>query len=503
MVFSPWELRIMTSFAFFIPTNKENIMNPTDLILKNFERISSIPRDTKNEAGIRAWLQDWASARSLTSKTDAIGNLVIQVPASGGYENHPILILQGHLDMVCQKTPDSPHDFKRDPICIIRDGDWIKADRTTLGADNGIAIALMMAIVEDETIVHPPLEFLLTVEEELGVVGADNLDPSLLAGKTLINLDSEDEGIFTIGCAGGGSTYLTLPVNWEFQLPDEVAFELKVGGLRGGHSGDDIHKHRANANKLMARALDLLQRNASIHLSALKGGTARNAIPRDAEAAFVCDRGMSARCRVVIDQLAGTLREEYKQAEPNLFLKLTEMKDSVAGVISVADTRKIIQVLMILPNGVAEMSVEIEGFVETSNNIGIVELKEEGMLVVSNQRSTFISRMEEMAYRVESIGLLAGAKVEHTKIFPAWEPNMDSDLLKKCWQVYETQFGNPPTVNIIHAGLECGMISDRCGGLDSISLGPTVQNPHSPDERLYIPSVEKTWKFLRALLASC
>jgi dipeptidase D len=493
----------MTSFAFVIPTNKENIMNPTDLILKNFEQISSIPRDTKNEAGIRVWLQDWAFARSLTSKTDSIGNLVIQVPASGGYEDHPVLILQGHLDMVCQKTPDSSHDFTRDPIRIIRDGDWIKADRTTLGADNGIAIALMMAIVEDETIVHPPLEFLLTVEEELGVVGADNLDPSLLTGKTLINLDSEDEGIFTIGCAGGGSTYLTLPVKWEFQLPDEVAFELKVGGLRGGHSGDDIHKHRANANKLMARALDLLQRNASIRLSALKGGTARNAIPRDAEAAFVCQHERSAQCRVVIDQLAETLREEYKQAEPNLFLKLTEMRDSVAGVISEADTRKSIQLLMILPNGVAEMSVEIEGFVETSNNVGIVELKEEGMLVVSNQRSTFMSRMEEMAYRVESIGLLVGASVEHTKIFPAWEPNMDSDLLKKCWHIYETQFGNPPRVNIIHAGLECGMISDRCGGLDAISLGPTVQNPHSPDEILYIPSVEKTWKFLRALLASC
>jgi len=481
---------------------KGKLMNPTDGILKNFEKISSIPRGTKNEAGIRTWLQNWTASRGLTFKTDAAGNLVIQVPASGGYENHPTLILQGHLDMVCQKTPDSTHDFTRDPIRIIRDGDWMKADKTTLGADNGIAIALMMSIVEDGSVQHPPLELLLTVEEELGVVGADNLDPSLLTGKILINLDSEDEGIFTIGCAGGGSTYLTLPVSWEFQSLAEAAFELKIGGLKGGHSGDDIHKHRANANKLMARVLDLVQRDIPIRLSALAGGTARNAMPRDATAVFVCSREMSAKCRELVQQYEETLQVEYRQAEPNLFLMLAEMKDLVAGVISTADTRKCIQLLMILPNGVAEMSAEIEGFVETSNNIGIMELKGQGLSVVSNQRSTFFSRMEEMAYRVEAIGAMAGAKIEHTKIFPAWKPNLDSSLLKKCRQVYEAQFGNPPIVNIVHAGLECGEISDRCGGLDSISLGPTVQNPHSPDERMHIPSVEKTWKFLTALLKS-
>ena len=477
-------------------------MDLTDRILDNFEKISSIPRGTKNEARIRTWLQDWASRCGLAFKIDTVGNLLIQIPASGGYENHATVILQGHLDMVCEKMPDSNHDFTRDPICIIRDGDWLKADKTTLGADNGIAIALMMAIAEDETVSHPPLEFLLIVEEELGVVGADNLDPSLLTGKILINLDSEDEGVFTVGCAGGGSTYLALPVNWEIQAPEDVAFELKVGGLRGGHSGDDIHKHRANANKLMARTLDFVQRNVSIHLSAFKGGTARNAIPRDTTAVFVCSREVLAKCREVIEQFKETLCEEYKQTETNLSLTLAEMKDSAAGIISETDTRKCVQLLMALPNGVEEMSAEIEGFVETSNNIGIVELKEEGLFVVSNQRSTFFSKIDEMAHRVESIGLLAGAKVVHTKIFPAWKPNMDSALLKKCQQMYEEQFGIPPIVNIIHAGLECGIISDRCGGLDSISVGPTIQHPHSPDERMYIPSVEKTWKFLTVLLAS-
>jgi dipeptidase D len=477
-------------------------MNPTDRILEKFEQISSIPRDTKNEAGIRVWLQNWASARRLSSKADAPGNLMIQVPASAGCGNHPTLILQGHLDMVCQKTSDSPHDFTRDPIRILHDGDWLKADKTTLGADNGIGIALMMALTEDKAVAHPPLELLFTVEEELGVVGADNLDPSLLTGKMLINLDSEDEGIFTIGCAGGGNTFLTLPVNWEFQFPHEAAFELKISGLQGGHSGDDIHKHRANANKLMARALDLIQRSVPIRLSALNGGTARNAIPRDAEVVFVCPREMSVGCLDLARSIEKEFQAEFSQSEPNLRLRITEMKDAAAGVISEADIRKCVQLLMILPNGMAEMSAEIEGFVETSNNIGIVELKEEGLYVVSNQRSTFFSKMEEMAYRVEAIGALAGAKIEHTKIFPAWKPNMDSPLLKKCQQVYEAQFGVSPTVNIVHAGLECGVISDRCGALDAISLGPTIKNAHSPDERMYIPSVEKTWKFLTALLAS-
>ena len=476
-------------------------MKPTELILKKFEQISFIPRGTKFEAGIRQWLIEWGSALNLKSRVDAVGNLVIQIPASIGYEDHPTLILQGHLDMVWQQTPESTHDFTRDPIQLICDDDWMKANKTTLGADNGIAIAMMMAIVEDETVAHPPLELLLTVEEELGVVGADNLDASLLTGKILINLDSEDEGVFTVGCAGGGSTYLTVPVVWESQTSDEVVFELKVSGLQGGHSGDDIHKHRANANKLIARVFDAIQRDVPIRLSTLKGGTVRNAIPRDAEAVFVCPREMSVKCCDVFHSFEKILQAEHKQTDQDLSLSLVEMKESVAGAISVDDTRRCVQLLMALPNGVSEMSAEVEGFVETSNNIGVVELREEGLSVISSQRSTVISHIEEMAYRIESIGLLAGAKVEHTKIFPAWQPNMDSALLKKCQQVYESQFGKPPIVNVVHAGLECGIISDRCGGLDSISLGPTIQNPHSPDEKLYIPSIARVWDFLKALLA--
>jgi dipeptidase D len=263
-------------------------MNPTDLILSCFEQVSSIPRGTKYEEKIRSWLMEWADERGLKSRVDASGNLVLYVPASAGMKGSPTIILQGHLDMVCEKTPDSTHDFRRDPIRLIRDGDWIKADRTTLGADNGIAIALMMALVEDEDALYPALELLLTVEEEFGLTGADNLDPSLLSGKILINLDSETEGEFTVGCAGGGSVYIDFPVQLESVSSDYVFLQLNVSGLIGGHSGEDIAKHHANANKLLARALDELQREVPIRLVSFQGGTARNAIPRDADAIVAC-----------------------------------------------------------------------------------------------------------------------------------------------------------------------------------------------------------------------
>ena len=290
-------------------------MTPTELILKNFEKISSVPRGTKFEAGIRQWLMDWATAYNLKSRTDAIGNLVIYVPASSGYESKETLILQGHLDMVWQKSPESKHNFGKDPIQLIRDGDWIRANGTTLGADNGIGIALMMSLVEDESVKHPPLELLLTVEEEMGVVGADNLDPSLLSGKTLVNLDSETEGVFTVGCAGGGSVNITLPVTWESQKQNEIAFELKVSGLQGGHSGEDINKFRTNANKLIARVLDLIQRDVEFRLSILKGGTARNAIPREAQAVFICPKEKADLFQVKFSAVLQTIQSEFLHTE--------------------------------------------------------------------------------------------------------------------------------------------------------------------------------------------
>ena len=346
-------------------------MSSTDQILIKFEQISAIPRGTKNEAAIRQWLIEWALSRRLPGKTDSAGNLVIYVPASDGRENTPVLILQGHLDMVCQKTSDSVHDFTRDPIHIIRDGDWLKADKTTLGADNGIAIAIVMALVEDENISRPPLELLFTVEEEVGIGGADCLDPNLLTGKLLVNLDSEIEGVFTVGCAGGGSTYITLPVNWSAPSKDEITFELKVSGLQGGHSGEDIQKHRGNANKILARTLDEVQRTIPIRLSTFKGGTARNAIPRDAEATFICSREMSTLCGETIHSFEKILQSEFASVEQGPFLALSEETDPITTAISLDQTIRGIQLIMALPNSVAEMSAKVQGFVEKSNNIGI------------------------------------------------------------------------------------------------------------------------------------
>jgi len=474
-------------------------MNPTELILSNFEKVSSIPRGTKYEAGIRNWLITWAAEHNCTSKTDAAGNLVIYVPASKGYEDRPTLILQGHLDMVWQKISESTHDFERDPIQLIRDGDWIRANGTTLGADNGIGIALMMSLVEDESVKHPPLELLLTVEEEMGLTGADNLDPTLLTGKALINVDSETEGVFTVGCAGGGSVNITLPVTWDTQKENGIVFELKVSGLQGGHSGEDINKFRTNANKLIARLLDEIQRDIPIRLSMLKGGTARNAIPRDAEAVFVCPNDKKESCREIFSALQAIIQSELAKTEKGLVLTLNEI--NVEPVRVIAETETAIRLLIALPHGVSSMSADMPAFVETSNNIGIMELKEDGLSIISNHRSSVFSRLEEITRRVETIAWLAGAKIERTKMFPPWQPNMESSLLKKCVDTYRSIKEEDPKIELTHGGLECGIISDRCGGLDTISMGPTIKDLHSPDERLFVPSLAGTWEFLKTLLA--
>ncbi|MBL8062987.1 MAG: aminoacyl-histidine dipeptidase [Anaerolineales bacterium] len=475
-------------------------MNPTELILSNFEKVSSIPRGSKNEAAIRNWLIKWAAEHNCTSKTDVAGNLVIYAPASAGYEDRPTLILQGHMDMVCQKTLESTHDFTKDPIQLIRDGDWIRANGTTLGADNGIGIALMMSLVEDESVKHPRLELLLTVEEEFGIVGADNLDPSLISGKTMINLDSETEGVFTVGCAGGGSVYITQPIIWEAPIAGETAFELKVSGLLGGHSGEDIHKHRANANKLIGRLLDGILRNVQIRLSEIKGGTARNAIPREAKAVFTCLLDQVETLREISSVLFQIIRREHTRTEPGLVISLMEAGEEPVRLASLIDSQKIACLLSALPNGVSAFSADTPGSVETSNNIGVMETKEVGFEIISNHRSSVLTRLEESIARVEALAWLAGAKTEQTKLFPPWQPDIESRLLQQSLRVYRATFEKEPVVMVCHGGLECGIISSRCGGIDAISIGPDMQHLHSPDERLYVPSLSRVWDFLCRLL---
>jgi len=477
-------------------------MSPADRILQFFDGVSAIPRCTGNEEGIRVWLGQWAQLHSFAHEVDAAGNLVIRVPASIGYEDHATVILQGHLDMVCQKTDDSTHDFSRDPIRCLRDGDWLRADRTTLGADNGIAIALMMALTEDASVVHPPLELLLTVSEEQGVVGADNLDPALVSGKTLLNLDSEQEGIFTVGCAGGVSVNINLPVSREVSRDDEIVFEVKIDGLLGGHSAEDINKRRANANVLIARILDELGRACGIRLSTMAGGTARNAIPRKAVSVFVCPVQQSLACREAFRAMAADLLNEYRDDEPAIAVEMKELESQPIEVISRSQTMVVTRLIVSLPNGVASMSGEIPGFVETSNNIGVVELCAASLSIVSSNRSAVYSRIEEITRRVEAIAALAGAGSERTRLFPPWKPSVVSPLLDACLTAYRNSNVTDGKVELAHGGLECGIISDRCGGLDAVSMGPTIEALHSPDERLSIPSLSRTWDFLVTLLAS-
>ncbi len=472
-------------------------MDATQTVLNIFEQLSAIPRGSGNEAQISRWLQARAAASGFSSQSDEAGNLVIRIPASIGYEKSPCIVLQGHMDMVCEKTPDSPHDFLRDPIRCIVEGEWLHADRTTLGADNGIAIAFALTVAEDPTVLHPPLELLFTVQEEVGLGGANLLKPGFITGKILLNLDSEDDGTFIIGCAGGQNVHMSLPLSFE-PAPFEAAFLLKVSGLQGGHSGVDIHKHRASANKLLARTLAHIQKLTPLALASLDGGTAHNAISRQAEAVFACAAQQVPVVLQAVQEFQAVLSNEYSASESGISLTLTPAQ--AKRTASLASTARVIQLITALPHGIAEMSASVEGFVETSNNLARIEFVDNTLNIVTNQRSTVMTRMQDLSERIGACGQLAGAQVSISPPYPGWQPDMKSPLLQKSVQTYRSLFGSDPQVRMIHAGLECGTIGAIFGGLDMISLGATIENPHSPSERLNIPSVDRVWRYLAAFL---
>ena len=471
----------------------------TTKIIEHFEKISAIPRGTGNEAALSAWLQEWARSHGFGSKSDAAGNLLIGVPASPGCEAAPVIILQGHMDMVCEKTPESQHDFLRDPIQLVFDGDWLRAQETTLGADNGIAIAVAMALAEADGLCHPPLELLFTVEEEVGISGANKLPPDFAAGKILINLDSEEDGVFIVGCAGGQGTHIRMGL-WFEPLNDWPAYHLQVGGLQGGHSGVDIHKHRANANTLLARTLAYVRARVPLRIAGLRGGTAHNAIAREANACIAFDSGNLELVRDVLRQFEQKLAAEYAGVDESISLSLERCEADRA--VNEVGTEKLVQLLLAIPHGVAHMSSSVDGFVETSNNFASLEIRGEELFIVTSQRSTVMSRLDSLTERIGAIALLAGAQVRHSEAYPAWQPNLQSALLARSEKTYRELFGSAPRVEMIHAGLECGIIGSIFGGMDMISLGATIKNPHSPQECLHLPSVGRLWHFLVALLES-
>jgi len=475
----------------------------TRRLLEIFEEINRIPRCSKNEEAIASWFDAWARAKNFARRRDRVGNRLITVPATPGAEAAPAVVIQGHLDMVCEKTPASTHDFTCDPIRIIHDGDWIHADETTLGADNGVALALGLALAEDDSLTRPTLELLFTVDEETGLTGAKNLEPGFFRGRTLINLDSETEGVFTVGCAGGRDVTITRDLRFT-TVPDEFRFaRLSVGSLCGGHSGIDIHRHRANALKLLARVLSDMPVGDDMRLVEITGGTKRNAIPRDASARVACAVGRLAEFRKRAAAAERTFRREYA-TESSLFISSTEEEGPPHGRKAIApqDARTTVDLLLALPHGVAQMSPEFSDLVLTSSNLAMAHTVESRLSVITSQRSLNMPALNAMSGTARAIAALAGGQATTESEYPPWTPQLDSPLLQRCREIYRGCYGQEPGVRAIHAGLECAVIGDLCPDMDMISLGPTTENAHSPSERLHVPSLSHVWDFLVALLQS-
>ena len=469
-------------------------------VWEQFDAITQVPRPSKKEGKIHDFLVEFAKSHNLEFRVDAIGNVVIRKPATEGYENHPTVILQSHMDMVCEKNSDVDFDFENDPIRTRIDGEWVKAEGTTLGADCGIGMAAAMAALLDENIQHPALEALFTVDEETGLTGAFELGEGMLTGKYLVNLDSEDEGELFIGCAGGIDTVATFHYKEEPAPKDYSFFRVDVNDLLGGHSGDDIDKGRENSNKVVARLLWEGMNGYGLRLSYFNGGNLRNAIPREAYAIFGVPNEYKKEFMKRYEMFSEDIREEVKLREPNFNISLNEMPQ-VSTVIDVKTQFGLINSLVGVANGVVAMSFALKGLVETSTNLASVKFEGgHNIVVTTSQRSSVESAKSYVLQMVESVFTLAGADVAHSDGYPGWAPNPSSELLRLTVESYRDLFHTEPKVRAIHAGLECGLFLEKYPELDMVSFGPTLRGVHSPDERLEIATVQKFWDLLVELL---
>lgn len=471
-----------------------------ELVWKYFAQISRIPRCSKNEAAMTKCVLDTAKKLGLQAKADTFGNVVVRKPASAGRKQVRSIALQGHLDMVCEKNKDKVHDFLKDPIELVRKGNAMMANGTTLGADNGVAVATNLAIMEDRSLQHGPLEFLFTVDEETGLTGAHNIGGDFLESRTLLNLDSEEEGALYVGCSGGRDTIGTWQVHFEEVKTPNAAVQVSVTGLKGGHSGLEIDKGRGNAVKIMGRAVAALSA-VGARLSAINGGNKHNAIPRECEAVLLIPRQKLDEAERVIGGVNATIKAELATVEPDLLISLSTMKTrKKIKVLRKAEQRRILQTLSALPHGVMKMSADIPGLVETSTNVAVIKTIKDSIKVATSQRSSVASEITEIAETVSVILELGGALVETNDGYPGWKPNMDSPLLSLAKSAYRSLYGKDPEVKAIHAGLECGVLGERIPGMDMLSFGPTLEGVHSPDEKIYIDTVEKFWNFLLEIL---
>ncbi len=468
---------------------------------KHFAEFLKIPHCSGNEKALGDYIISVAEHLEVEWKRDDVGNVVISKPGSPGHENAPGIILQGHLDMVCEKNSDVDHDFMRDAIKIRVDGDWVHADGTTLGADNAIGCCAGLALMEDDNLIHPPLECLFTVDEETGLTGATKIQPGFLKGRILLNLDSEDEGEFTIGCAGGADTQILLMLSRE-DTSDGELYKVKLSGFRGGHSGIDINQGRGNAIKLLSRILWQVMKNTPFKLVGFEGGNLRNAIPREAWAYVLLDPAQKDAFASQIQSAFEKIKAEYKAIETDPAIAITTTDESAKPPLTNQSQKSLINLLLTLPHGVIAMHPEIDGLVETSNNLAVIRTPDDKAEMICSTRSSVASALEATRNMLCALGEIVNSEVKLEEGYPGWMPNLQSPILKTLKEVYLQTFSSEPEVAAVHAGLECGIIGEKFPGMDMISFGPTIEHPHSPDERVHVGSVAKFWTFLTTILTT-
>jgi len=466
-------------------------------VMENFEALSQIPRESKNEKEVSDWLVEFAKSKNLEVIQDEALNVIIKVPATEGYENAPTTIIQGHMDMVCEKNQDVEHDFAKDPIKLQVDGEWIKATGTTLGADNGIAVAFALAVL-DSDLPHPKLEILITADEEMGMTGAEALDGSMLEGKVLLNIDTEEEGEFYVSCAGGCRAQIELPVT--FEEKEVEGYKVSIRGLNGGHSGADIHMQLANSNVLLARTLNEIAKKDKFRFGSLSGGAKENAIPREADALIVLNSLKEEELVEITTRVNRVFRDEFRVSDSEV--KIVVEKAKLSKVMDENSSEKLLSLIVALPNGINTMSLDIEGLVESSLNIGVVTQEEDRVVIKSAVRSSVESRKFEILEKLETISKLVGASYLDKLHYPAWQYSSDSRVRDLCEEVYERVEGKKPGIKAIHAGLECGLLSQKLPGVDMISFGPDIRGAHTPEERVRIKSVENVWNIFVEVLKS-
>jgi dipeptidase D len=462
-------------------------------VWKYFQEITMIPRPSKKEERIVNYLIEFAKSFNLRFEQDEVGNVLICKSATPGYENKKTVVLQSHVDMVCEKNSDKIHDFDNDPIQVqIVDG-WVKAKGTTLGADDGIGVAAQLAILAADNIEHGPIECLFTIDEETGLTGAFGLDSNFMKGRILLNLDSEDEGELFIGCAGGKDTVIKIPYKFEPAPLNHSAFTVRISGLKGGHSGDDIHKGLGNANKIINRILWKASKLFNLRLFAIEGGNLRNAIAREAFSKVLVPSDKIADFESFIYRSAEAIKIEYNITEPLLQINLEKFTEDVNQVVVKDDQQKLFNSLYACPHGVISWSQSIPGFVETSTNLASVRMESDHFLITTSQRSSVESAKEDVANMVMACFDLTGAEIKQSNGYPGWAPNPESAIREITVNSYNRLFNQEPLVKAIHAGLECGLIGDKYPGMDMISYGPTIKGAHSPDERIQVETVQKFW----------